>query len=81
MSLLMLFSAFTGSPPAALLGDDGSSPNDSQEASADDLSESTLADDSDGDNLVGSEPGSKAHTTRSGIICYGDIKLFLFTEF
>jgi len=77
MSLLMLFSAFTGSRPAALLGDDRSSPNDSQEASADDLSESTLADDSDGDTLVGSEPGSKAGFTRPGTICYGDIKLFL----
>jgi hypothetical protein len=78
MSLLMLFSAFTGSRPAALLGDDSSSPNDSQEASADDLPGSTFADDdSDGDTLVGSELGSKARTTRLGTICYGDIKLFL----
>jgi hypothetical protein len=70
---LMLFSAFTGSRPAALLGDDSSSPNDSQEVSADDLSENTLTDDSDGETLVGSEPGSKARTTRLGTICYGDI--------
>ena len=35
MSLLMLFSAFTGSRPATLLADDSSSSNDSQ---ADDLS-------------------------------------------
>jgi hypothetical protein len=73
----MLFSAFTGSRPAALLGDDSSSPNDSQEVSADDLSENTLTDDSDGETLVGSEPGSKARTTRLGTICYGDIQLFL----
>ena len=77
MSLLMLFSAFTGSRPAALLGDDSSPPNDSQEASADDSSGNTFADDSDGDTLAGSEPGSKARTTRPGTICYGDIKLFL----
>ena len=38
MSLLMLFSAFTGSRPATLLADDSSSSNDSQEGSADDLS-------------------------------------------
>jgi Protein of unknown function (DUF3435) len=73
----MLFSAFTGSRPAALLGDDSSSPNDSQEVSADDLSENTIMDDSDGETLVGSEPGSKARTTRLGTICYGDIQLFL----
>jgi|SRR5271163_3041733 len=54
MSLLMLFSAFTGSRPATLL-DSSSSSNDSQEASTDDLSGSALANDSDGDTLVGGD--------------------------
>jgi hypothetical protein len=76
MSLLMLFSAFTGSRPATLLADGSSSSNDSQEGSADDLS-STLVDDSDGDTLVGAGSDSKAQTTRPGTICYGDIDLFL----
>jgi hypothetical protein len=75
ISLLMLFSTFTGSRPATLL--DIPSSNDSQEASTDDLSESTLANDSDGDTLVGGEPDSMAWTTRPGTICYGDIDLFL----
>jgi hypothetical protein len=52
MSLLLLLSPFTGSRPATLLPDDSSSSIDSQEASADDLSKSTLADDSDGDILI-----------------------------
>ena len=56
---------------------DSSSSNDSQEASTDDLSGSTLANDSDGDTLVGGEPESIARTTRPGTICYGDIDLFL----
>ena len=67
MSLLMLFSAFTGSRPATLLADDSSSSsNDSQEASIDGLSESTLANDSDGDTLIGGEPDSIARTIRPG---------------
>jgi hypothetical protein len=70
MSLLMLFSAFTGSRLATLLADDSSSSNDSQEASTNDLSESTLANSSDGDTLVGSEPHSMAQTTRPETICY-----------
>jgi hypothetical protein len=53
MSLLMLFSAFTGSRPATLLADDNSSSNDSQECLADDLFNTTLVDDSDGGTLVG----------------------------
>lgn len=53
MSLLMLFSAFTGSRPATLLADDSSSSIDSQEGLADDLSNTTLVDDSDGGTLVG----------------------------
>jgi len=77
MSLLMLFSAFTGSRPATLLADENSSGTDSRESSRSDLSSSTLAYDSDGDTLVGSEPGSKAGFTRPGTICYGDIDLFL----
>ena len=59
MSLLMLFSAFTGSRPATLLADDSSSSNNSQEGSADDLSNTTLVDDSDGDTLVGNKSDSK----------------------
>jgi len=66
MSLLMLFSAFTGSRPATLLADGSSSSNDSQDV-----------DDSDGDTLVGGESDSKVQTTRPGTICYGDIDLFL----
>jgi hypothetical protein len=72
MSLLILFSAFTGSRPATLLADGSSSSNDSQEGSADDLSNTALVDDSDGDTLVGDESDSKAQTTRPGTICYGD---------
>jgi hypothetical protein len=64
MSLLMLFSAFTVSWPATLVADDSSSSNDSQEASADNLFKSTLAEDNDGDILIDSEPDSKARTTR-----------------
>jgi hypothetical protein len=77
MSLLILFSAFTGSRPATLLADDSPSSNDSQEASADDVPGSTVADDSDIDTLVGSESESKARTTRPKTICYGNINLFL----
>ena len=75
MSLLMLFSAFTGSRPATLLADDSSSSNDSQEGSADDPPSTTLVDDSDGDTLVGGESDSKAQTTRPRTIYYGDIVL------
>ena len=60
ISLLMLFSAFTGSRPATLLAGDNSSSNDSQEDSADDLSNTALVDDSDGDTLVDNESDSKA---------------------
>jgi Protein of unknown function (DUF3435) len=75
MSLLMLFSAFTGSRPDTLLGEDNSSKN-SRESSRDDSSSPTTAYDSDGETLVGdSEP--QARTTRPGTICYGDIELFL----
>ena len=77
MSLLMLFSAFTGSRPGTLLADDGSSSTDSRESSTDDLSSSTLAYDSDGDTLVYNKPNSKAQATMPGTICYGDIDLFL----
>ena len=77
MSLLMLFSAFTGSRPGTLLADDNSSSKDSRESSTDDLSSNALAYDSDGDTLVDDKPDSKAQTTRPGTICYGDIDLFL----
>jgi Protein of unknown function (DUF3435) len=72
MSLLMLFSAFTGSRPGTLLPNDNSSSKNSQESSTDDL-----AYDSDGETLVDDTPDSKAQTTRPGTICYGDIDLFL----
>ena len=65
-SVLMLFSAFTGRRPAALLVGDSSSSKDSQESSADDISSTSLVDDSDGDLLVSGESDSKAQTTRLG---------------
>jgi hypothetical protein len=77
MSLLILFSAFTGSRLGTLLADDNSSSKDSRESSTDDLSSSTLASDSNGDTPVDDKPDSKAQTTRPGTICYGDIDLFL----
>jgi Protein of unknown function (DUF3435) len=77
MSLVMLFSAFTGSRPATLLVDDNSSSNGSQDSLADDLSGHTLVDDSDGETLVGGGSNSKAQTTRPRTICYGDVDLFL----
>jgi hypothetical protein len=75
LSLLMLFSAFTGSRPDTLLGDDSLSKN-SQESSIDDSSDSTLADNSDGDTLVDDESNAQ-NTKRPGTVCYGDIELFL----
>jgi Protein of unknown function (DUF3435) len=75
LSLLMLFSAFTGSRPDTLLGDDSLSKN-SQETSIDDSSDSTLADNSDGDTLVDDESNAQ-NTKRLGTVCYGDIELFL----
>jgi hypothetical protein len=77
MSLLMLFSAFTGSRPATLLETDNCSSNGSREGSLDDLSSSTLAGESDRETLVGSDSDSKARTSRPQTICYGDIDLFL----
>jgi hypothetical protein len=78
LSLLMLFSAFTGSRPDALLGEDDSSSKNSQESLIDDLSDNTLADNSDGDTLV--DDGSESNVQnikRPGTVCYGDIELFL----
>jgi Protein of unknown function (DUF3435) len=75
LSLLMLFSAFTGSRPDTLRGDDSLSKN-SQESSIDDSSDSTLADNSDGDTLVDDESNAQ-NTKRPGTVCYGDIELFL----
>ena len=77
MGLLMLFSAFTGSPPATLLVDNDSSYKHSGENSTDGLSSSTLAYDSDGDTLVDGTPNLKARNTRPRTLCYGDIDLFL----
>jgi hypothetical protein len=80
ISLLMLFSAFTGSRPDTLLGDDSLSKN-SQESSIDDSSDGTLADNSDGDTLVddGSESNAQ-NTKRPGTVCYGDIELLSRTS-
>lgn len=64
MSLLMLFSAFTGSRPATLLVDENSS-NGSLESLADDLSGNIFADDSEGGTLVGGGFDSKAQTPSS----------------
>ena len=77
LSLLMLFSAFTGSRPATLLAEDGSSTNDSRESSTGALPGGTDEDDCDGDTLIGDEVEPRARTTRPGTICYGDIDLFL----
>ena len=77
MSLLMLFSTFTSSRPATLLETDNCSSNGSREGSLDELSGSSLADDSDRETLVGSDSNSKAQTARPQTICYGDIDLFL----
>jgi hypothetical protein len=46
-SLLKLWSAFTGSRPATLVANDNPTPKNSRESSADDLSDRTLAVDSD----------------------------------
>ena len=75
MALLMLFSAFTGSRPATLLAEDDNSSNDSRESLTGDLPGRTSEDDYDGDTLVVVE--SRARTSRSRTICYGDIDLFL----
>jgi hypothetical protein len=72
----MLFFAFTGSRPGTLLTDDDSSCRDFRESSTGD-SINTLAYDSDGDTLVDDIPNLKARNIRPGIICYGDIDLFL----
>jgi hypothetical protein len=56
--------------------DDNSSSNGSQDSLADDLSGHTLADNSDGETLVGGRSNSKAQITRPRTICYGDIDLF-----
>ena len=70
LSLLMLFSAFTGSRPDTLLGEDDSSSKNSQESSIDDSSDSTLADNSDGDTLVDDESNAQ-HTKRPGTSATG----------
>jgi hypothetical protein len=74
---LLIFSAFTGSRPATLFTDDSSSSNNSHEGSVNDLSNTTLVNNSDGDTLIDDESDSKTRTTKPGIICYGDINLFL----
>jgi hypothetical protein len=71
----MLFSAFTGSRPATLFTDNDSSYKDSKENLTDDLSNSILAYNSDGETLINNKPNSRI--TKLGIICYGDIDFFL----
>src|SRR5271155_5329712 len=78
LSLLMLFSAFTGSRPDTLLGVDDSPSKNSRESSIDDSLDNTLADNSDGDILVDDVSKSNAQNTkRPGTVCYRDIDLFL----
>ena len=78
LSLLMLFSAFTGSRPDTLLGVDDLPSKSSRESSIDDSLDSTLADNSDGDTLVDDVSESNAQNTkRPGTVYYGDIDLFL----
>jgi hypothetical protein len=77
LSLVIPFSAFTGSRLDALPADGNSSCKDSRESLADDLSTSTLAYDSDGDTFVDGKPDLKARNTRLGTIRYGGIDLFL----
>jgi hypothetical protein len=78
LSLLMLFSVFTGSRLDTLLGVDDSPLKSSRESSIDDSLDSTLVDNSDGDTLVddGSESNAQ-NIKRLRTVCYGDIDLFL----
>jgi hypothetical protein len=74
----MLFSAFTGSRLDTLLEEDDSSLKNSWESLIDDLLNSTLADNSDGDTLIDDKSESNAQNIkRPGTGCYGDIELFL----
>jgi hypothetical protein len=74
----MLSSAFTGSRPDTLLGEDDSSSKNFQESSINDSSDSTLADNSDRDILVNDRLESNAQNTkRLETVCYGDIGFFL----
>jgi len=89
LSLLMLFSAFTGNRPGVLLAtwsSDQSTPQEtsglestvkdsSQESLREDLSDPALKDDGDADTLVGEECKFATLTTRPNTICYGDINL------
>jgi hypothetical protein len=52
-NLLKLWSGFTGTRLATLVTNDTSTLKNSRESSADDLSDGTLTDDSDGDTLIG----------------------------
>jgi len=90
-SLLMLFSAFTGTRPGVLLAtlsSDKSTPQEtsglesavkdsSQKSLREDLSDPALKDDSDADTLVDEDCGFATQATRPNTICYGDINLFL----
>jgi hypothetical protein len=71
--LLILFSAFTGSRPDTLLGEDDLSSKNSQESSINDSSDNTLADNSDEDTLVNDGSESNAQNTkRLETVYYGD---------
>src|SRR2546423_14020247 len=76
-SLLKLWSGFTGSRPATLVANNNNTSKKSEESSADDLSGGILADDFDGETLVGDEAEFKPQTTKPQTVCYGDIDLFL----
>jgi hypothetical protein len=77
LSLLKLWSSFTGSRPATLVANDNSTSYKSRESSADNGSGGSLADDSDGDTLVGGESELMAQTATPQTVCYRDINLFL----
>jgi len=93
MSLLVLFSAFTGSLPGTILaGEDGPSDeftyyqiwellslvkDGSTDSSAARITGSTLTDDCDGESLVDGGRECPRRITRPDTICYGDIELRL----
>src|SRR5271155_763170 len=93
MSLLMLFSAFTGSRPGTILaGENGSSDeftyermselvsrvkDGSTENPAASTTESTFTDSCDGETLVDDGREYPRRVTQPDTICYGDIELWL----
>jgi hypothetical protein len=91
LSLLMLFSAFTGTRPGVLLatfssgksapqetpGLESNGMDSSQGSLAENSSDPALKDDSDADTLVDEDCKFITEATRPNNICYGDISLFL----